>query len=72
MTRKATVTQIHHHHEKYEKLIAATTGLPPGLIIGHCAAVSDVSRKPDVMPVMPPLNLRHASSASLSPQLRCL
>ncbi len=28
MTRKATVTQI-HRHEKYEKLIAATAGLPP-------------------------------------------
>jgi hypothetical protein len=37
-----------------------TTGLPPGLIIGHCAAVSRlVSRKPMVIPVIPPASVHH-------------
>jgi phosphate acetyltransferase len=58
MTKKATVSQL-HRHEKYERLIAATTGLPPlpAAVAHPCDETSlrgamDAARKNMIDPIL--------------------
>ena len=70
MTRKATVTQI-HRHEKYEKLIAATAGLPPlpAAVAHPCDETSlrgaaDAARQKMINPILVGPKQRIAAVAS--------